>query len=283
MRHPEIIDRSLDVKIAALESRLLELGPIAVALSGGVDSTLLLCEAHRLIGNRAVAVTGVSASLSKSELREAQRVAQHVGSRLIELQTRELEVAEYRANRGDRCFHCKHELYGSMARHEQLVGFTVIDGTHAEDPAGDRPGMRAAVALGVVSPLRDVGFGKSDIRALARRRNLPNWDRPARPCLASRVAIGTEVDSQILADVEAFESVLAGHGFHVYRARVAKARVLVEVGMDEVNRLDEPAWREEFARVATARGYRDVSANRSGYGSGLEPRPVSIQSESPHG
>ena len=235
MRHSNFHDSA---KIQALADLLSNLSPLAVALSGGVDSSLLLHEAHQVLGDRVVAVTGVSASLSRSELREARQVADHIGARLIEVETEELESEEYRANRGDRCFYCKNELYGMISRDPRLREHHIADGTNADDVAGDRPGMRAAAAIGVVSPLREAEFGKSDIRSLARFRGLSNWDRPARPCLASRIAVGTQVDARKLADVEALEAVLSRHGFSGYRARIVDRRVLVEVGLDEVARLD---------------------------------------------
>ena len=259
-------ESTLASRLTDLETRLRALAPVAVAFSGGVDSSLLYAEARRVVGERAVAVIGVSPSLARSELEGARRQAGDLRAPLWELPVHELEREGYVANTGDRCFHCKTELYGRLLGHPELAGWTVVDGTHADDPAGDRPGMRAARELGVRSPLREAGFTKEDIRELARARGLVSWDRPARPCLASRVRVGTPVTEERLSTVEALEEVLARAGFRVYRARIARSTVTVEVGADELDRLEHPAWRREFLRVAAGRGITEVTVNPRGYG-----------------
>ncbi|MEM7261093.1 MAG: ATP-dependent sacrificial sulfur transferase LarE [Planctomycetota bacterium] len=276
-RHPPISTEVSSDRRSKLEAVLREHAPVAVALSGGVDSSLLLCEARRVLGDRAVAVTGVSPSLGGAELHLSREIAAWVGAELLEIDTRELDNDAYRANAGDRCFHCKSELYSRIQGHPRLAGYRVVDGTHAEDPAGDRPGMRAAADLGVVAPLRIAGFGKRDIRQLARDRGLPNWERPARPCLASRVAVGTPVEGETLADVEQFEAVLERVGFRIYRARIDRDEVIVEVGTHELARLTEGVptanddWRAELIELASGRGYRTVLFDPNGYGRPTAP------------
>ncbi len=249
-----------------LELIIGELASIAVALSGGVDSSLLLAVARRQVGEGAVAAIGVSPSLADRDLRLAREIATHLGSPLLEISTDELSIPGYVANAGNRCFHCKSVLYQHLGSHPLLANRTVCDGTHSEDHAGDRPGMRAAWERGVRSPLREAGLGKRAIREWAREIGLPNWDRPARPCLASRIGIGTPVSVARLHVVESLEEILAEAGFRVFRARMIDDEVVVEVGVDELDRLGEPEWRRRFLARARDLGVGEVSVERRGYG-----------------
>lgn len=256
---------TLASKAQRLDTLLAELAPVLVAFSGGVDSSLLYARARRVLGARALGVIGVSPSLGGAELAIARRVAAEIDAPLVELPTSELERPAYRANAGDRCYHCKSELFDRVVAAARFPGWTVCDGTHAGDATQDRAGWRAGQERGVRSPLREVGLDKADVRALARADGLSVWDRPARPCLASRVAVGHEVTRSVLADIEAFESVLAAARFRVYRARVAGDRVTIELGQEELTRADESHWRAELADLARARGYRDVLVDPDGY------------------
>ena len=245
---------------------------MAVALSGGVDSALLASLAHETLGSQAVAVTGVSPSLSTQELESARQLAAQVGIRHLELETRELSKAAYRKNSGDRCYHCKSELYDVILHHPQLQGFTAVDGTQASDQLDDRPGAIAATERGVCSPLRLFGFDKALIRDLARSRELASHDRPARPCLASRVPVGTMVDADLLGKIEALETVLAGEGFWVYRARCEDQRVVVEIDPLELKKQLEGAWRQRLDALARRLGFKERWLDLRGYGGPGEPR-----------
>jgi uncharacterized protein len=243
-----------------------------VALSGGVDSALLASLAHEVLGPNAVAVTGVSPSLSQQELDSARQLATEVGIRHLELETRELTRESYQANAGDRCYHCKSELYDVMLEHPQLKGYTAIDGTQASDLIDDRPGAIAATERGVRSPLRTFGFDKAAIRQLAKERQLSSHDRPARPCLASRVPVGTRVNAELLAKIEALESILAGEGFSIYRARCEEVRLVVEISPEELAENLTGVWRQRLDAFARQLGFSERWLDLKGYGGSGPPR-----------
>ncbi|MEC9476399.1 MAG: ATP-dependent sacrificial sulfur transferase LarE [Planctomycetota bacterium] len=240
--------------------------PVVVALSGGVDSAVMASLAFEYLQSDAVAVTGVSPSLSSEEQQAARVSSQAVGIRHLEVNTEELSRPGYRANRGDRCYHCKSELYDVILSVRELQEHTILDGAQASDESGDRPGMKASGERGVESPLRIFGIDKTQVRALARQRGLPSWDRPARPCLASRVPVGTEVDSDLLKKVEALETILAGEGFSIYRARCGGTRVVIEVDPQEIARHPGASWRRRLDAVACSLGFTDRWLDARGYG-----------------
>jgi len=179
---------------------------VAVALSGGVDSSFLAAFSHHVLGAGATGVIGVSGSLATRELRDAERLAQRTGLRLVQIATDELSDPRYVENAHDRCYHCKTELYDRVGAWAAEAGYAhVVDGLNADDVVADRPGVRAANERGVRSPLREVGLTKAQIRAASREFGLPTADKPASPCLASRVPHGTEVTEERLAQIELAE------------------------------------------------------------------------------
>jgi uncharacterized protein len=217
----------LDHRLAALDARLREIGSVLVAFSGGADSALVLAAAARALGAaNVVAATAVSESLPPRELAAARELADHVGVRLVVPRTNEIDREGYRANGGDRCFHCKAELLDTLGPVATQHGLAAVaTGTNADDVvAGFRPGIRAAGQRGAVTPLLDAALTKDQVRRASRRWGLPTWDKPASACLSSRVAFGVPISAPVLRRVgaaeEAVRGVLTGAGLAVGDLRV---------------------------------------------------------------
>ncbi|MGI8497317.1 MAG: ATP-dependent sacrificial sulfur transferase LarE [Gemmatimonadaceae bacterium] len=263
---------------ADLESRLLrsireEVGArrAYVCFSGGIDSTLLLAACLRA-GVAVTALIGVSASLPRAELEEAHRLALELGAPIEEVPTGEMELDAYRANSGDRCFHCKTTLYeavGALAVARDDAGSTaILAGTHLDDLGEHRPGLRAGGEHGVLTPLVSAGFRKSDVRSLARSWRLSNAEKPAAPCLASRLPVGVEVTPQRLAQVEAVEEFLRSHGLWPARARWHGAVVRIELPPELFPRILEEPARGELHLHCSRLGFRFVALDLAGLQSG---------------
>jgi pyridinium-3,5-biscarboxylic acid mononucleotide sulfurtransferase len=201
--------------LARLEARVEALGSAVVAFSGGVDSSVVAAIAARALGERALAVTAVSASVADGELEGARRVAAHIGIAHEVVSTNELARPGYRANGRDRCYFCKTELYDVLAA--RYPGVALLSGANADDQGDWRPGLRAAAEHDVIHPLHDVT--KAQVRALARDLQLPSAEKPATPCLASRIPYGTAVDPETLAQIDRAERAVRDLGFPVLRVR----------------------------------------------------------------
>ena len=258
-----------DESLALLVSLIAETGGAVVAFSGGVDSSVVASAAHRAVGDRAVAITAVSPSLARGELDGARRVAEVIGIRHETILTRELDREGYRANDRDRCFHCKTELYERLV---EVAGSrssnAVLSGTNADDLGDWRPGLRAASDFGVRHPLLELGIGKDSTRVIARELGLPSADKPASPCLASRVPYGTRVDASTLARIDRAERGVRALGFEIVRVRHFGDEGRVEIGEDELQRaLDEPT-RTAIVAAVTRAGYANASIDERPFRSG---------------
>jgi uncharacterized protein len=265
-------------KQARLEARLADLGSVVVAFSGGVDSAYLAVVAARVLGARAVAVTGDSASYPEHHRRQALQVARDFGLLHEIVPTHELERSGYRANAGDRCFHCKTELYATLSAARGIAA--VADGSNADDRGDYRPGRQAARDHGVVSPLDECELGKDDIRALARAIGMTIWDAPASACLSSRIPHFTEVTAPVLRRIEQAEDAVRALGFRVFRVRHHGDLARLEFARDEMPRALEAATTAAVVAALRGAGYTEVEIDPRGYrpGSLNEPlllRPVS--------
>ena len=259
----------LDHKVGRLREELTGLDRAVVCFSGGVDSTYLLAEAVGVLDARATALTAVSPSLAPEEGEDARRLARRIGARHVLVETYELDDPRYAANPANRCYFCKHEVYGrAVAEARKLGAAHVLDGFNRDDRADWRPGRQAARELGVRSPLDELGFTKADIRAAARRLDLPVWDKPALACLSSRFPYGTAVTPARLTQVADCERVLRAHGFRVCRVRYFGPRARIEVAPEEVARLREPALLADITARFRAAGFDDVEVDPEGYRQG---------------
>jgi len=228
---------SYPARRAALEAALAVDPGLVVAFSGGVDSSVLLHAAARVLGPRVVALIGDSASLPRRELAEAQAFAAALGVRRVPLATDELASEDYRRNDGARCYHCRHALFTGMEAWARTHGFRVLAyGEITDDLAEPRAGRRAAAEFEVRAPLREAGFSKADVRRYAREHGLAVAEKPAAACLASRLPPGTRVTRAALARVEAAEESLRALGFGLLRVRDHGARARVEVEEGELAR-----------------------------------------------
>jgi uncharacterized protein len=264
-----MVDRNVATKLVQLR-RWFEPHPaVVVAYSGGTDSTLVAAAAARALGERALAVTAVSPSLPPGELAEARRVAAVIGVRHRAVRTRETEDPAYLANGVDRCYHCKSELYGVLGRVAEDAGASVVvSGANLDDLGDYRPGLRAAREHGIRHPLVEVGFTKAEVREAARDLGIPTWDKPASACLSSRIAFGVRISVQELSKVGRAERLLKDLGFAQCRVRVHGDVARVEVELDDLAGLAEPATRIQVVDGLKALGYRYVTLDLEGFRSG---------------
>ena len=263
--------RPVDAVARSLVERLRAYGSVAVAFSGGVDSAVVAKAAVEALQNQAVAVTAVSPSLASSELEIARREAVLIGIRHIELQTSEFERPEYRRNAGDRCFFCKDTLYElTSARLSELGVEVVVNGANTDDVGDHRPGMQAAIDHSIRSPLIEERLNKASVRALARHWNLSVAEKPASPCLASRIAYGVEVTEERVFRVEQAEEILkAVTGILELRVRhEANELARIEVPVDQVARLLEPDLQATIVKEFRSLGFRFVTVDLEGFRSG---------------
>jgi uncharacterized protein len=275
------VSPELQIKAQALDRILRALESVAVAFSGGIDSTVVAAAAQRALGERAIAVTADSASVPRSELAEAKALAQRIGIAHRIVSTREFEDADYIRNDGSRCFFCKDELYSRIEDLLPDLGVAVIcSGANLDDMGDYRPGLKAAADHRVRHPLQEAGFTKADVRGLARHWRLPTWDKPASPCLSSRLVPGLEVTTERTRRIEEAEAYLRTLGLRELRVRLHEGELArIEVPAEAIAMLAADHVRAEIARVMKDLGFRFITLDLEGFRSGNLNQLISLETK----
>ena len=259
----------LEEKTRKLESILREAEGVLVAFSAGADSTLLASMAHRVLGVRALAVTGRSVTLARAELDEAAALARQIGIRHRIVDTEEISDPSFGNNPPNRCYFCKDELYSVLRRVAGEEGLPVIaDGSNADDLGDHRPGMQAAREREVRSPLMEAGLTKEEIRHLSRELGLPTWDKPAQACLSSRFPYGDRITPEKIAQVERAEASLRELGFRQLRVRHHGTIARLEIPKAEIPSLFAGGLSDEVVRRIKEAGFHYVALDLEGFRSG---------------
>lgn len=267
---PEPNDSRTAIEIAQLRELVMSYGDSVVALSGGVDSAVVAAICHSVLGERAVAVTGLGPAVSQSELEYCQKVVDQIGIRHVIVPTKEIEDPNYVRNDSNRCYFCKSTLYQAIGQWAVANGFrTLVSGTNLDDLGDHRPGLKAAAENLVRAPLAELGLGKQSVRNIARTLGLIVADKPASPCLASRIAYGQLVTPENLRRVESMESCLHELGFRDVRARIHGDQLLrLELHQEDWSKLLDQEIRDAINDAATKMGFlfvtMDLMARQSG-------------------
>ncbi len=263
-------------KCNLLKENIRKTGGLAIAFSGGVDSTLIAAVIEQELGERALAVTALSPTYSAREQASAIVLAKQLGIKHVTIDSNELEIPEFADNPENRCYFCKRELFSVVKEIALEHGINFIaDGTNRDDLNDHRPGMKAAKEAGVLQPLLDAGVSKDDVRRLSREMNLPTADKPAMACLASRFPYGSRITEEKILAVDRVENTLRDLGFYHIRVRHHGDIARIEVSEDEICKLCKPEIRSHIVEVAKEQGFLYVTADLQGYRTGSMNETVS--------
>jgi pyridinium-3,5-biscarboxylic acid mononucleotide sulfurtransferase len=260
---------TIEDRLDRLRCLFRKMDSVLVCYSGGIDSAFVLAVAAAELGERAIGMTAVSPSLPESERQDAERIARSIGAVHRFVESHEIERPGYVQNGPDRCFHCKSELYEIAAEmREKWQLAAIANGTNGDDLGDYRPGLEAARAAGVRSPLLEAEFSKADVRAAARLVGLDVWDKPAAACLSSRIPYGQSVTRERLAQIGGFEASLKALGFRQVRVRWHDQIARIEVELAELEKLFAPGVREAIVAAGKQHGFRYVTLDLGGYRTG---------------
>jgi uncharacterized protein len=256
-------------KLRAMQDLLKDMGSVIVAFSGGIDSSLVLKVAYQMLGSDAIGVTAVSPTFPEMELEAARRIGGEIGARHLIIHTDQLRMMDFVRNDAGRCYHCKTDLYRALdALRRDLKVFALADGTNLDDLSDDRPGLTAAREWGVRSPLVEAQLAKTEIRTLAKDLGLSNWDKPAAACLSSRIPRGTAITVEKLTRIEQAEAALWHEGFRQYRVRDHGDLARIELALEEMDRMRDPARRVRLSARLRECGFRYATLDLDGYRQG---------------
>lgn len=269
MQQENTENMTLEQKYERLKEYIKSLGSVAVAFSGGVDSTFLLRTAHDVLGDKVLAVTASSCSFPERELREARKFCSDNGIAHEVCESEELDIDGFRQNPVNRCYLCKHELFEKMIDIAAEKGFeNVAEGSNMDDMGDYRPGLQAIAELEVKSPLRFAGLYKEEIRQLSKQLGLPTWDKPSFACLASRFVYGETINEEKLGMVDRAEQLMIDLGFRQVRVRIHDKLARIEVLPEEIERVTQPDIRKKIDDGFRKYGFTYVTLDLAGYRTG---------------